>query len=571
MKKQLLSCCLAALGLTTAIQAQNFNEWKDPEVNSVNRSAMHTNYFAYASADEAKAGSKEDSKNFMTLNGLWKFNWVRNADARPTDFYQTSFNDKGWNNIKVPAVWELNGYGDPIYVNVGYAWRNQFQHNPPLVPTENNHVGSYRKEIILPADWKGKDIFAHFGSVTSNMYLWVNGRYVGYSEDSKLEAEFNLTNYLKPGKNLIAFQVFRWCDGSYLEDQDFFRYSGVGRDCYLYARDKKHIQDIRVTPDLDNQYKDGTLNIAIDLKGSGTVALDLTDAQGKSVATADLKGSGKLNTTFNIANPSKWTAETPNLYTLTATLKNGNNITEVIPIKVGFRKIELKGGQILVNGQPVLFKGADRHEMDPDGGYVVSLERMIQDIKVMKQLNINAVRTCHYPDDNRWYDLCDEYGLYVVAEANVESHGMGYGDKTLAKNPIYAKAHMERNQRNVQRSYNHPSIIFWSLGNEAGMGPNFEHCYTWIKNEDKTRAVQYEQARTSEFTDIFCPMYYDYNQCIKYCEGNIDKPLIQCEYAHAMGNSMGGFKEYWDIIRKYPKYQGGFIWDFVDQSLPLEK
>jgi len=285
----------------------------------------------------------------------------------------------------------LNGYGDPIYVNVGYAWRNQFQNNPPLVPTENNHVGSYRKEIVLPADWKGKDIFAHFGSVTSNMYLWVNGRYVGYSEDSKLEAEFDLTNYLKPGKNLIAFQVFRWCDGSYLEDQDFFRYSGVGRDCYLYARDKKRIQDIRVTPDLDSQYKDGTLNIAIDMKGSGTVALDLTDAQGKSVATADLKGSGKLNTTINVANPAKWTAETPNLYTLTATLKNGSTVTEVIPVKVGFRKIELTGGQILVNGQPVLFKGADRHEMDPDGGYVVSLERMIQDIKVMKQLNINAV------------------------------------------------------------------------------------------------------------------------------------------------------------------------------------
>lgn len=238
----------------------------------------------------------------------------------------------------------------------------------------------------------------------------------------------------------------------------------------------------------------------------------------------------------------------------------------MIPVKVGFRKIELTGGQILVNGQPVLFKGADRHEMDPDGGYVVSLERMIQDIKVMKQLNINAVRTCHYPDDNRWYDLCDQYGLYVVAEANVESHGMGYGDKSLAKKPIYAKAHMERNQRNVQRGYNHPSIIFWSLGNEAGMGPNFEHCYTWIKNEDKTRTVQYEQAGTSEFTDIFCPMYYDYNNCIKYCESNIDKPLIQCEYAHAMGNSQGGFKEYWDITRKYPKYQGGFIWDFVDQS-----
>ena len=566
MKKQLLSCCLAALGLT-AIQAQSFNEWKDPEVNSVNRSAMHTNYFAFASADEAKAGIKENSANFMTLNGLWKFNWVRHADARPTDFYQTNFNDKGWDDLQVPGVWELNGYGDPIYVNVGYAWRSQFKNNPPLVPTENNHVGSYRKEIILPADWKGKEIFAHFGSVTSNMYLWVNGRYVGYSEDSKLEAEFNLTNYLKPGKNVIAFQVFRWCDGSYLEDQDFFRYSGVGRDCYLYARDKKYIQDIRITPDLDSQYKDGTLNIAVDLKGSGTVALDLTDVQGNSVATADLKGSGKLNTTLSVSNPAKWTAETPNLYTLTATLKNGNNVVEVIPVKVGFRKIELKGDQILVNGKAVLFKGADRHEMDPDGGYVVSPERMLQDIQIMKQFNLNAVRTCHYPDDNLWYDLCDQYGIYVVAEANIESHGMGYGDKTLAKNPSYKKAHLERNQRNVQRGFNHPSIIFWSLGNEAGDGPNFEQCYQWIKAEDPSRACQYEQARQKDHTDIFCPMYYGYEGMEKYGQRtDATKPLIQCEYAHAMGNSQGGFKEYWDLIRKYPNLQGGFIWDFVDQS-----
>lgn len=565
MKNQLFACCMAVLGLTTA-QAQNFNEWKDPEVNAVNRSAMHANYFAYATADEAQRAVKEDSKNFMTLNGLWKFNWVRHADARPTDFYQTNFNDKGWDNIQVPGVWELNGYGDPIYVNVGYAWRNQYKNNPPYVPTEENHVGSYRKEINVPASWKGKDIFAHFGSVTSNMYLWVNGRYVGYSEDSKLEAEFDLTNYLKPGKNIIAFQVFRWCDGTYLEDQDFFRHSGVGRDCYLYAREKKRIQDIRVTPDLDTQYENGTLDIALELKGSGNVSIDLKDAQGNSVATAELKGSGKLSTTLKVNSPAKWTAETPNLYTLTATLKNGTQTTEVIPLKVGFRKIELKNAQILVNGQPVLFKGADRHEMDPDNGYVVSIERMIQDIKVMKQLNINAVRTCHYPDDNRWYDLCDQYGLYVVAEANVESHGMGYGDRTLAKNTSYAKAHMERNQRNVQRGYNHPSIIFWSLGNEAGMGPNFEACYTWIKNEDKSRAVQYEQAGTNDFTDIYCPMYLDYNGCIRYCESDIQKPLIQCEYAHAMGNSGGGFKEYWDIVRKYPKYQGGFIWDFVDQS-----
>ena len=563
MKRQLLTCCLAMCSLATMAQ---HDEWKNPEINAVNRAPMHTNYFAYSSSEEAAKADKENSSNFMTLNGIWKFNWVKNADARPTDFYRTDYNDKGWGQMKVPGVWEMNGYGDPIYVNVGYAWRNQYKNNPPYVPIENNHVGSYRKEIIIPAEWSGKEIFAHFGSVTSNMYLWVNGKYVGYSEDSKLEAEFNLTKYLKPGKNLIAFQVFRWCDGTYLEDQDFFRYSGVGRNCYLYSRNKKYIQDIRVTPDLDSNYTNGTLNVALNLNGSGTVELNLTDPAGKSVATAQVNGNGQKSVVMDVSNPEKWTAETPNLYTLTATLKNGSNTLEVIPVKVGFRKIELKGGQILVNGQPVLFKGADRHEMDPDGGYVVSRERMLQDILRMKQLNINAVRTCHYPDDNLWYDLCDQYGIYVVAEANIESHGMGYGKETLAKNPSYKKAHMERNQRNVQRGYNHPSIIFWSLGNEAGYGPNFEQCYTWIKNEDKTRAVQYEQAGTNEFTDIFCPMYYDYDACKKYSEGNIDKPLIQCEYAHAMGNSQGGFKEYWDLIRKYPKYQGGFIWDFVDQS-----
>ena len=563
MKRQLLTCCLAMCSLATMAQ---HDEWKNPEINAVNRAPTHTNYFAYSSSEEAAKADKENSSNFMTLNGIWKFNWVKNADARPTDFYRTDYNDKGWGQMKVPGVWEMNGYGDPIYVNVGYAWRSQYKNNPPYVPIENNHVGSYRKEIIIPAEWSGKEIFAHFGSVTSNMYLWVNGKYVGYSEDSKLEAEFNLTKYLKPGKNLIAFQVFRWCDGTYLEDQDFFRYSGVGRNCYLYSRNKKYIQDIRVTPDLDSNYTNGTLNVALNLNGSGTVELNLTDPAGKSVATAQVNGNGQKSVVMDVSNPEKWTVEAPNLYTLTATLKNGSNTLEVIPVKVGFRKIELKGGQILVNGQPVLFKGADRHEMDPDGGYVVSRERMLQDILRMKQLNINAVRTCHYPDDNLWYDLCDQYGIYVVAEANIESHGMGYGKETLAKNPSYKKAHMERNQRNVQRGYNHPSIIFWSLGNEAGYGPNFEQCYTWIKNEDKTRAVQYEQAGTNEFTDIFCPMYYDYDACKKYSEGNIDKPLIQCEYAHAMGNSQGGFKEYWDLIRKYPKYQGGFIWDFVDQS-----
>ena len=563
MTRKVLICALASVGLTAFAQQP---EWQDPNVNAINRAAMHTNYFAYESEQAALKGCRLASDNYMTLNGTWKFNWVQNADQRPTDFYKVDFNDKGWDNIQVPGVWELNGYGDPIYVNVGYPWRSQYKNNPPYVPTVNNHVGTYRKEIELPADWKGRQIMAHFGSVTSNMYLWVNGKFVGYSEDSKLEAEFDLTKYLRPGKNIIAFQVFRWCDGTYLEDQDFFRYSGVGRDCYLYTRTANHIEDIRITPDLDAQYKDGTLQIDIQMKGKGTVDLKLLDKEGKEVTTAQVKGSGKQTASMTVSNPAKWTAETPNLYTLVANLQENGKIIESIPVKVGFRKIELKNGQILVNGQAVLFKGADRHEMDPDKGYVVSRERMIQDIKRMKELNINAVRTCHYPDNNLWYDLCDEYGIYVVAEANIESHGMGYGDETLAKNPLFAKAHLERNQRNVQRGYNHPSIIFWSLGNEAGFGPNFEACYKWVKAEDQSRAVQYEQARTNEYTDIYCPMYLPYNRCEEYCKGDIDKPLIQCEYAHAMGNSQGGFKEYWDLVRKYPKYQGGFIWDFVDQS-----
>ena len=563
MTRKVLICALASLGLTAFAQQP---EWQDPNVNAINRAPMHTNYFAYESEQAALKGCRLASDNYMTLNGTWKFNWVENADQRPTDFYKTDFNDKGWDDMQVPGVWELNGYGDPIYVNVGYPWRSQYKNNPPYVPTVNNHVGSYRKVIEIPVDWKGRQIMAHFGSVTSNMYLWVNGKFVGYSEDSKLEAEFDLTKYLRPGKNVIAFQVFRWCDGTYLEDQDFFRYSGVGRDCYLYTRTTNHIEDIRITPDLDAQYKDGTLQIAVQMKGKGTVDLKLLDKAGKEVTTAQVKGSGKKTATMNVSNPEKWTAETPNLYTLVANLQENGKIIESIPIKVGFRKIELKNGQILVNGQAVLFKGADRHEMDPDKGYVVSKERMIQDIKRMKELNINAVRTCHYPDNNLWYDLCDEYGIYVVAEANIESHGMGYGDETLAKNTLFAKAHLERNQRNVQRGYNHPSIIFWSLGNEAGFGPNFEACYKWIKAEDQSRAVQYEQARTNEYTDIYCPMYLPYDRCEEYCKGDIDKPLIQCEYAHAMGNSQGGFKEYWDLVRKYPKYQGGFIWDFVDQS-----
>lgn len=558
---------LAGCALLSA-NAQTFKEWQDESINEVNRAAMHTHFFAYENAEKAGSDVKENSKNFMSMNGSWKFFWVKNADQRPTDFWKVGFNDKGWGDMKVPAVWELNGYGDPIYVNIGYPWRNQYTNNPPHVPTEKNHVGSYRREFVIPADWNGKDIVAHFGAVSSNMYLWVNGKFVGYSEDSKLEAEFDLTPYVKPGeKNLIAFQVFRWCDGSYFEDQDFFRYTGVARDCYLYARNKKRIDDIRVVPDLDAEYKSGSLTVNLSLKGNAAVSLELLDAANKTVATAEVKGAGKQLSVIRVDNPNKWTAETPYLYTLRATLKEGGKVTEVVPLKVGFRKIELKNSQLLVNGQPVLFKGADRHEMDPDGGYVVSRERMIQDIQIMKKFNLNAVRTCHYPDDSFWYDLCDKYGIYVVAEANLESHGMGYDEATLAKVPSFKKTHLERNQRNVQRNYNHPSIIFWSLGNEAGYGSNFEAAYDWVKKEDPSRAVQYERSGYEGKTDIHCPMYLNYKDCIKYCEDDSKtKPLIQCEYAHAMGNSEGGFKEYWDLVRKYPKYQGGFIWDFVDQS-----
>ena len=560
MKKITATCLLAAVALAAGAKTP---EWLDPEVNAVNRAPMHSSYFAFESVEDSN-GDKASSDNYVSLNGKWKFNWVADADKRPTDFWKVNYDDSSWGQINVPGMWELNGYGDPIYVNTGYAWRNHFKNNPPQVPEKDNHVGTYRKEIEIPADWKGKDVIAHFGSATSNISLWVNGKYVGYGEDSKLENEFDITPYIRPGqKNLITFQIFRWCDGTYLEDQDFFRFSGLARDSYLYARSKNRIQDIRVNADLTDDYRDGKLGVDIDVKGSGNITLELLNADNKVIKAETINNAkGNVKRTLDIPNPLKWSAEIPNLYTLRATFSKNGKTLEVIPVNVGFRKIEIKNSQLLVNGQPVLFKGADRHELDPDGGYVVSLDRMLQDIQLMKELNINAVRTCHYPDDALWYDLCDKYGIYVVAEANIESHGMGYDKETLAKNPAYAKAHLERNQRHVQRNFNHPSIIVWSLGNEAGYGPNFEAAYDMVKAMDNSRPVQYEQARIDGKTDIFCPMYYPYEHSERYSQNdNYNKPLIQCEYAHAMGNSQGGFKEYWDLIRKYPKYQGGYIWE----------
>ncbi len=565
MKKSLYISFLAFVQLFVFAQK---DEWKNPEQNEINRLDMHAHYFPYESVEMAQKNIPTQSANYQTLNGRWKFYWVKDADKRPLNFYKSDFEDAGWKNMNVPAMWELNGHGDPVYVNIGYPWKSKVSVDPPLTPIINNVVGSYRRIIDIPQNWNGRQVIAHFGSVTSNMYLWVNGKYVGYSEDSKLEAEFDITNYLVKGKNLIAFQVFRWCDGTYLEDQDFFRMSGVARDCYLVARNAQKIEDIRITPDLLNDYKDGLLTIASSMSkaASGlTMLIELKDGD-KTIASASQKGSGK--TVFNIANPEKWSAESPYLYRLFASLKDKSGKTiEVITQNVGFRKVEIKNAQLLVNGKPILIKGANRHEMDPSTGYAVSRERMLQDIRIMKELNINAVRTCHYPNDSYWYYLCDKYGIYMVAEANLESHGMGYAEKTLAKNSSFALAHLQRNQRNVQRNFNHPSVIIWSMGNEAGMGPNFDACYNWIKNEDPSRPIQYEQAGTGKSTDIYCPMYLDYDKSEKYVQKNPTKPLIQCEYAHAMGNSQGGFKEYWDLIRANPSYQGGFIWDFVDQSL----
>lgn len=563
---------------TVAIQQPTFTEWHDLQVNEINRLPLHTMHFAYDPNDFPGTGAeyldKKKSMNYLSLEGTWKFNWVANADERPTDFYKTDLDDSKWNNIQMPGNWEMLGYGQPEYVNVGFAWRGHFDQQPPAVPTKDNHVGSYRREINIPSNWDGKRVIAHFGSVTSNIYLYVNGKFAGYAEDSKVAAEFDITPFLKKGKNLIAFQTFRWCDGSWCEDQDFWRLSGPARENYLYARSKDHrLLDVRVETELKNNYKDGFLNITAKVQGNTLAYFGLYDPDGKEVIVTgtDNVRNGVAKYQLRVKNVRKWSAETPNLYTLVVSpIQNGGMYLpyEIVQVKVGFRKVEIKNKQFLVNGQPVLLKGADRHEMDPDEGYNVSEQRMIQDIMMMKRMNINAVRTCHYPDDPRWYDLCDKYGLYVVAEANQESHGFQYGDDAAAKKPEFAKQIMERNQHNVSMFYNHPSIVTWSMGNETVMGDNFLKAYKWIKEQDKTRPVQYEQARRGEGTDIFCPMYYSVAASEKYAKDpNSPMPLIQCEYNHTMGNSGGNLSDYWDLIRKYPILQGGFDWDFVDQAL----
>ena len=558
-----VSLCLAMLSMSSGALAQSESRWQNVNINQQNREPRRANFFAFENLEKAQSFDKKKSANYLSMEGMWKFNFVKDHNKRPANFFALKYDDSQWKDFPVPGLFELNGYGDATYKNIGYAWATQFDPNPPYISELNNYTGSYRRTFELPKDWKGKDVYFHVGSATSNLTLWVNGKYVGYSEDSKVAAEFNISKYLKPGKNLIAMQVMRWCDGSYFEDQDFWRFTGIAREVYLYARPKQHAADIRLNAALENNYQDGVLNYKVSLKGGKTdVAITLCDKDGKQIAQAT-----GVQGVIKVPKVNAWTAETPYLYKAYITLKNKQGAAEVIPQKVGFRNVEIKNAQLLVNGQPVLVKGADRHEMDPDGGYVVSLERMIQDIKIMKLLNINAVRTSHYPCDPRWYDLCDEYGIYITAEANLESHGMGYEEKSLAKFPEYIVPHIERNEGNVKPLINHPSVIVWSLGNEGGYGVNFEKAYDWVKACDTTRPAQYERGGYDSKTDIYCPMYIGYEESESYCKSNGTKPYIQCEYAHAMGNSEGGFKEYWDLIRKYPKYQGGYIWDFVDQGL----
>ena len=541
---------IAALSL----QAKKLEPWQDPNVFQENRLPMRATF-------------KVDQEQRLCLNGVWKFHFSQSVASRLKGFEAVGYNDASWAEMPVPGLLELNGYGVPVYVNIGYAWKGLYENNPPVVPEEGNYVGQYRKVFEVPQNWSGKEIVLTIGSATSNVRVWVNGKPVGYSEDSKLEANFNVTKFVRPGANTIALEIFRWCDGTYLEDQDFWRFTGIARDVYLSARGKDRLEDINVTADMHGNL---TAKATVTSKITGVRYTLLDDGKAFWSYEARVR-KGKADVQAAVKGVKLWSAEEPNLYTLKAEALINGRVMESTSLEIGFRTTEIEGGQLKVNGKPVLIKGVNRHELSPINGYIVTQEEMIRDIKLMKSLNINAVRTCHYPDNPVWLSLCDRYGLYVVDEGNIESHGMGYGDKTLGKEPMYAAAHLIRDQRMVQRDRNHPSIIIWSMGNEAGFGPNFEACYNWIKAEDPTRPVQYERALDNahdrNFTDIICPMYMSPDGCVRYLENSPRKPLIQCEYAHAMGNSGGNFKDYWDLVRKYPEYQGGFIWDFQDQAL----
>ena len=551
------------------------NDWENPQVIGINKEKPRASYFAYRNLNNALANKKENSSYFISLNGTWKFNWVRKPADRPKDFYTTDYNISDWKDIKVPGHWELQGYGVPIYTDVSYPFPN----NEPFIPHDYNPVGSYKRNFTIPASWDSDDIYIHFGGVRSAMYLWVNGKKVGYSQGSKTPAEFKLNEYLKPGTNQLAVEIYRFSDGSYLEDQDYWKVSGFERDVYLYASPKTHIRDIFAHADLDKTYTDGQFNLEVELNKTDatietkTVNIQVLDGKtiiiDKNITTKLKQGANQIDFEATIAKVRKWTAETPELYDLQVSLKNSDNEDiEIIRRKIGFRTSEIKNGLLQINGVPIVIRGVNRHEHDADNCRVITEESMIRDIELMKQFNINAVRNSHYPNRERWYELCDEYGLFLVDEANIEAHGCDpYNkEKTLANKPNWKKAFLDRTQSMFERSKNHASIIIWSLGNETGRGQNFQATYKWLKEQDSSRPVQSEDSGQEFNTDIFCPMYDRIWEMSKYIEKVQTRPLIQCEYAHAMGNSVGNLKDYWDLIRKHRQLQGGFIWDWVDQT-----
>lgn len=578
MKKIIILLLVVAPFISFSRDVSENPEWNNLSVLSINREPARTFFVPYSNWKSAVSGKIESSNCFLSLNGTWKFNWVHKPSQRPVDFYKKGYDVSNWNDEQVPFNWELKGYGTPFYVSAGYG----FKKNPPFIDPENNPVGSCKRSFVIPHNWKGKDIYIHFGGVSSAFYVWVNGKKVGYSQDSKTPAEFNITPYVNTGKNEIAVEVYRWCDGSYLEDQDFWRFSGIQRDVFLFAQTPLHIGNYEILTDLDHEYRDAMLKGHIDLvntKGkfssSQLIEVTLLDDNGSKLFTKQIKAGkakGKdirLDFEQLVENPRKWSAETPNLYTILFTVKERGKIQQVISDRIGFREVEIKHAQLLVNGTPVYIKGVNRHEHDPVTGHVVSRESMIRDIKLMKQNNINSVRTSHYPNDPLWYQLCDQYGLYVVDEANIESHGMGYDpDKALANQPQWEAAFIDRTQRMFERDKNHPCVIVWSLGNETGSGPNFMATYKWIKEHDwAKRPIHSEDAGEEDYTDIYCPMYKPIDVLIKHALSSPKKPLILCEYAHAMGNSVGNLRDYWDVIEKYPSLQGGHIWDWVDQGI----
>ena len=548
------------IGIFMILTAGMLPDWLDPETFEKNREPMRTVFTT-------------DRTDVFSLNGVWKFNFTETVEKRPADFFTTGYDDSSWDGIPVPGIWELNGYGDPVYTSRNYAWERNYRNNPPYPPTEHNHVGQYRRTFELPESWAGKDIFLHIGSAISNVRVWINGKEIGYSEDSKLEARFNITRHLRKGENLIALEIFRWCDGTYMEDQDMWRLSGIARDVFLSSRPKKRLEDIRISGSADGT----AVFSAVVSKGVSSVGYCITDPEGTVVAEGTLPvrstSAGRTaSKNITVNSPRLWSAETPWLYTLDVTANDSKGRLESTSIDFGFRDVCVEGGQLLVNGKPVLIKGVNRHEICTWKGPVVTEDEMLLDILRMKEHNINAVRCAHYPDEPLWYSLCDRYGLYVVAEANIETHSMGFLEESLSNDPSYEAAHLVRVERMIRRDYNHPSIIAWSLGNESGQGPTIQKCYDLATGMDSTRIVQYqfEQGLCEGFSDVFCPMYYTHDECLAYLKTDPSRPLIQCEYAHAMGNSLGGFKEYWDMVREWPKFQGGFVWDFADQGLYWE-